>query len=105
MSTPAISVVIPARNADLFITETLESVFAQTFRDLEVVVVDDGSTDQTAAKVGGFGYAVRLLQGRGEGAAKARNSGVAASRGEWIAFLDADDVWAPSKLEHQLAEV
>jgi glycosyltransferase involved in cell wall biosynthesis len=96
-----ISVVVPAFNAEAYIRETIESVLAQTFADLEVVVVDDGSTDATCAIVGEYG-SVRLIRQQQGGAAKARNAGVAAATGEWIAFLDADDLWTPEKLAEQV---
>ncbi|MBK1727351.1 hypothetical protein CKO13_10045 [Halorhodospira neutriphila] len=98
------SVVIPAFNCAEYIAEALESVLQQRPRPLEVIVVDDGSTDDTAAVVHAFGQPVRYLRlpGSGNGAGAARNAGLRASRGEYIAFLDADDVWLPGKLEAQL---
>jgi glycosyltransferase involved in cell wall biosynthesis len=101
---PRVSVVIPAYNASSFIDETLASIFAQTVQDIETVVVDDGSTDDTCARVLTYGARVRLVAGGRAGAAGARNVGVAASGSDWVAFLDADDVWEPDKLERQLAE-
>jgi glycosyltransferase involved in cell wall biosynthesis len=100
---PRISVVMPAFNAAPFITETLKSVLDQTIIDVEVIVVDDGSTDGTRERISGYGDRVRLLHQDRGGAAKARNLGVGHARGEWIAFLDADDLWTPDKLERQLA--
>ena len=103
MSTPTVSVVIPAYNADAYIAETIQSALDQTYRDLEVIVVDDGSSDETMARVSAFGERVRLHQQRNGGVARARNTGVSLARGEWIAFLDADDLWLPTKIERQLA--
>lgn len=104
---PLISVVIPCYNAARFIEGTLRSVLAQTHRELEVIVVDDASTDDSAAlveRVAGSDPRVKLLRRtRNAGTPGApRNEGVAAARGEWIAFLDADDLWHPRKLELQL---
>ena len=102
---PLVTVVIPLYNGERFIAETIRSVLAQTMRDLEVVVVDDGSTDRGAEIVRSFGEPVRYLFQENAGVAAARNAGIAAARGEYIAFLDADDVWVPEKLERQLAEL
>ncbi len=99
---PTISVVIPAYNAARWIGETLESVLAQTYQDFEVIVVDDGSTDETAAVVGEFGGRVRCIQQPNRGQASARNAGIRAARGEYIAFLDADDLWLKEKLHIQV---
>lgn len=100
---PSISVVIPAYQAAGFITESIESVLAQDRPALEVIVVDDGSTDGTADVVRGFGDAVTLVQhpgNRGEGAA--RNSGLDAASGDLIAMHDADDRMRPHRLRTQL---
>ena len=100
-ATPAVSVVIPAYNAARVLGEALRSVFAQTFRDFEVLVIDDGSTDGTAGVAAHYGDRVRLLRQANAGPGAARNAGVAASRAPLIAFLDADDVWLPDKLALQ----
>ncbi|MBK1692156.1 glycosyltransferase family 2 protein [Ectothiorhodospira mobilis] len=101
MSTPWISVVIPAFNAAGYIGQALESVATQEMADLEVIVVDDGSTDGTAEVVAeGFPW-VTLLRKENGGAGSARNLGVAHARGGHVAFLDADDVWLPGKLQAQ----
>jgi glycosyltransferase involved in cell wall biosynthesis len=101
---PEVSVVIPAYNAERTLGEALASVTAQTLGDLEVIVVDDGSTDATAeiARNAGDGR-VRALTVANGGVARARNRGMHEARGELVAFLDADDVWKPAKLERQLA--
>ena len=96
-----VSVVIPAYNAAAFITRCLQSVFAQTLKPEEVIVVDDGSTDNTAALAAELGAKV-ISQPNG-GIAAARNAGIRNACGDWIALLDADDLWAPTKLERQLA--
>jgi glycosyltransferase involved in cell wall biosynthesis len=103
MSTPLVSVIIPAYNAEAYIGDTLRSALNQTFQDLEIIVVDDGSRDQTIARVAAFGDRVRLHPQRNSGVSRARNKGVSLARGEWIAFLDADDQWLPTKIERQLA--
>ena len=94
--------VIPAYNAQRYLAETLRSVQAQTFRDLEVIVVDDGSTDGTAAIVDACGPPVRRLSQANSGVSRARNAGAAAAAGPLLAFLDADDLWEPSKLQKQV---
>jgi glycosyltransferase involved in cell wall biosynthesis len=100
---PGISVVIPTFNSARFIRETVESVLAQTYRDREVIVVDDGSTDSTREVLEGFGKDVRCILQDNRGPSAARNRGVEAARGDWIAFLDADDLWDSRKLEVQMS--
>jgi Glycosyl transferase family 2 len=97
-----ISVVIPAYNAAPFLARCLESVFAQTLKPDEVIVVDDASSDNTAALAAELGAKVvsRKING---GLSAARNSGIQAASSEWIGLLDADDVWLPEKLERQSA--
>jgi glycosyltransferase involved in cell wall biosynthesis len=99
-----VSIVVPAFNAERFIEETIDSVLAQTHRDWELVVVDDGSTDDTASVVQRVDDArIRLVQIPHSGLpAVARNRGIAESRAPHVAFLDADDLWRPEKLAHQL---
>ena len=96
-----VGVVIPAYNAEAFLGATLESVLGQTLRPAKVVVVDDGSHDGTASVAQRFGDRVALVRQQNRGVAEARNAGVAHARTEWLAFLDADDVWLPRKLERQ----
>ena len=100
-----ISVLIPAYNAEEFIREAIDSVLRQTFKDIEVIVVDDGSSDQTASVVRSFSTKVRYYFQENAGAAAARNHCVRLSSGEFLAFLDADDIWAENKLELQLREL
>jgi glycosyltransferase involved in cell wall biosynthesis len=100
---PQVSVIIPAHNAGRTITAALESVFAQTYRDYDVVVVDDGSTDETAARVAEWGDKVLYVRQENRGPASARNEAIRHSSSPHIAFLDADDVWMPRKLERQVA--
>jgi glycosyltransferase involved in cell wall biosynthesis len=99
---PVVSVVIPAYNAAWCVRRAADSVLAQTFRDYELLVVDDGSTDDTAQLLRSYGPAVSVVQKANGGLSSARNAGIAASRGELIAFLDADDWWLPTKLERQV---
>lgn len=96
-----ISVVIPAYNAERFLPRCLKSVFAQTLKPEEVIVVDDGSTDNTASVAAALGATV--VSQANSGISAARNLGIRNASGEWIALLDADDLWAPEKLERQVA--
>lgn len=101
-SYPDVSVVIPAYNAAKTIGATIESVLAQTLPATEIIVVDDGSSDDTATVAEGYGPAVKVVRKPNGGPASARNLGVRRAMGEWIALLDADDHWAPDKLKRQL---
>lgn len=96
---PLFSVVIPAYNASAFVAECIESVLAQTDPDFEVIVVDDGSTDNTSKIVTSFTDSrLTLIQRTNGGLAAARNTGIAGAKGTFVAFLDADDRWLPEKL-------
>jgi glycosyltransferase involved in cell wall biosynthesis len=99
----SVSVIIPAYNAARFLGETLTSVLSQTVPPLEVLVIDDGSTDSTPDVARAFGPRVTLIQQANTGESVARNRAIAAASGEWIAFCDADDLWVPQKLERQCA--
>lgn len=92
------SVVIPCRNAGSYIESTLQSVSSQTLRPTEIIVVDDGSTDDSVQRVEGFATDIKLLHSQCRNGAGTRNIGIAAATNEWIAFLDADDVWYPDHL-------
>lgn len=100
-----VSVVIPAYNAARFIADAIDSVLAQTYRRVECVVVDDGSTDATADVVRRFGDAVRLVSTPNRGVSSARNTGAEAATGRYLAFLDADDLWLPRKVELQVEAI
>lgn len=97
-----VSVVIPCYNAARFLPGAIESALAQTHRDREIIVVDDGSSDETPAVARAYGDRVAYHRQDNRGAAAARNRGMELARGEFIAFLDADDVWFPTKLEEEL---
>ena len=95
-----VSVIIPLYNKEPYVRRALSSIRAQTFEDFEVIVVDDGSTDEGARAVESFDDArVRLVHQQNAGPGAARNRGIAEARGELLAFLDADDEWTPTYLE------
>jgi glycosyltransferase involved in cell wall biosynthesis len=99
---PKVSIIIPAYNADQYIRTALESVLAQSYRDYEVIVVDDGSTDDTKATVHAVGGPIHYIYQSNQGASAARNTGIRAVKGELLCFLDADDSWTPDKLRTQV---
>lgn len=99
---PLVSVVIPAFNCAQFIGSAIDSALAQDYPHLEMIVIDDGSTDDTRGVVETYGDRVRLLAQPNRGCAAARNLGVAKAQGEYIAFLDADDAWWHGKIRYQL---
>ena len=107
MSRPRVSVVIPAYNAAEFIEETLDTVTTQTYRDFEIIVVDDGSKDETKTVVDAYlnrkGVSGRCIKQENKKIAGARNTGIGAAQGELIAFLDHDDAWFPTRLERGIA--
>jgi glycosyltransferase involved in cell wall biosynthesis len=105
MARPTISVVIPAYNASGFLAETLRSVLAQTVPPDEVLVIDDGSKDNTLEIAESFAPQVTAIRRPNSGAATSRNYAVEQAKSEWIAFVDADDIWEPEKLERQLAVI
>jgi glycosyltransferase involved in cell wall biosynthesis len=98
-----VSVIIPAYNVEAYVAETIESVLKQTHRVDEVIVVDDGSTDRTAQAAESVGRLVRVYRQANAGASVARNYALERASGDLIAFLDADDLWEPQKLKHQIA--
>lgn len=102
---PTISVIMPAYQAEAFIARTVRSAQTQTLRPLEILVVDDGSQDNTAEAAAACGDLVRVIRQANGGPASARNTGAREARGEWLAFLDADDGWVPNKLERQVAQM
>jgi glycosyltransferase involved in cell wall biosynthesis len=100
---PFVSVILPAYNATRFIGAAIESVLAQTYSRLELIVVDDGSTDSTASIVRGYRDRVRYIYQENARQAAARNNGLRHATGDLMAFIDADDIWLPQKLEKQVA--
>ncbi len=99
---PRVSVIVPAFNAELTIRDAVASVFAQTYRDFEVIVVDDGSSDATCAALETWRDCLTYVRQPNGGPGRARNTGIERARGEFVAFLDADDLWLPRKLERQI---
>jgi glycosyltransferase involved in cell wall biosynthesis len=103
---PLVSVIVPAYNAARFLPESLPSVLAQTWTDFELIVVNDGSTDDTVACVEAFtDPRIRLVTQANRGLAGARNGGIRVARGTFIALLDADDLWHPEKLARHVAHL
>jgi glycosyltransferase involved in cell wall biosynthesis len=102
---PTVSVVIPCYNAAPFLRETLDSAINQTYPPLEILVIDDGSTDDSAAIAESYGSPVRVIRQPNQGESVARNRGIDEARGDWIAFQDADDLWNPKKTEKQIKEI
>jgi len=101
---PLVSVIIPTYNRAALVQEAVASVLAQTCRDFELLVVDDGSTDGTAATLAPLAGQLTLLRHPSRrGVSGARNTGIAAAQGQWLALLDSDDLWLPEKLARQLA--
>jgi glycosyltransferase involved in cell wall biosynthesis len=100
---PLVSVIIPAYNSGAYLRPTVESVLTQAHRPIEILIVDDGSTDDTARTAESFGPPVRLLRQARTGHPAARNAGIRAAIGDYLAFVDHDDLWSPGKLEAQLA--
>jgi glycosyltransferase involved in cell wall biosynthesis len=99
---PSVSVIIPAFNAETFLEETLDSVLSQTFDDYEIIVVDDGSTDRTPEVLKRYDTSIHSIRTVNRGPSHARNTGIRAAGGCYVAFLDADDLWTPDKLALQI---
>lgn len=97
-----VSVIIPTFNSQQYISQSIDSVYSQTFKNFEIIVIDDGSTDNTRGLILSKYPRVRYYFIENQGAAHARNYGISLSDGEFIAFLDADDLWNPRKLEKQI---
>ncbi|PYS51296.1 MAG: glycosyl transferase family A [Acidobacteria bacterium] len=102
MHKPLVSVIIPSYNYARYIGEAIDSVLAQTYANVEVVVVDNSSTDNTLEVLRGYGDSIRWFQQPNQGVSGSRNRGIVESGGELVAFLDADDVWLPEKLARQV---
>ena len=99
---PKISVIIPTYNSARYLPEAIESVLTQTYKDFELIVIDDGSSDNTKEVVVPYLDRIMFLEGPNGGPSKARNRGIRQSSGEYVAFLDADDIWYSDKLQRQL---
>jgi glycosyltransferase involved in cell wall biosynthesis len=99
---PRVSVIIPTYNCEQFLGRTIDSALRQTYRDFEIILVDDGSTDGTQSLVAGYGKAVCYVYQPNQGASAARNTALSRASGEFIAYLDADDLWMPEKLARQV---
>lgn len=97
-----VSAVIPTYNYGHFVCEAVESALAQTYAPLEVIVVDDGSTDDTRDRLARYGDRIRYVRQENQGLSAARNTGIREARGRWVAFLDSDDRWHPRRLELQM---
>ena len=106
---PTVSVIMPAYNCEAYIEKAIRSVMGQSFRDWELIVIDDGSKDSTRDIIGGLASEddriIFLPNEKNIGVANTRNRGIEVSRGSYIAFLDSDDIWCPDKLELQLARL
>ncbi len=102
MSKPRISVIIPTYNRQDLVVEAIQSVLAQTFTSFEIIVVDDGSTDDTVARIQPYLDRLTYKKKKNEGVAAARNTGIRHALGEFVCFLDSDDLWEPDKLATQI---
>ncbi|MGO9245442.1 MAG: glycosyltransferase family 2 protein [Verrucomicrobiia bacterium] len=102
MTSPLVSVVIPTYNYGRYICETVESALGQTYSPIEIIVVDDGSTDDTRECLAAYGDRIRYIHQQNRGLSAARNTGIQAAQGKFVALLDSDDLWLPDKLERQV---
>jgi glycosyltransferase involved in cell wall biosynthesis len=102
MSNDLVTALIPTYNYGRFVTQAVESALAQTYRPIEIIVVDDGSSDDTRERLAPYSERIRYIYQDNQSVAAARNTGIQAARGNLIAFLDADDLWHPHKLELQM---
>ncbi len=102
---PLVSIIIPCYNAERWVSEAVESCLRQTYTPIEIIVVNDGSTDASPERLRAFGDQILLIDGPNRGAAHARNTALDEARGEYIQFLDADDYLLPDKIERQMARL
>lgn len=105
MESNLVSCIIPVFNGERFLAEAIDSILAQTYEPVEIIVVDDGSTDGTAELIGRYGRQVSYVQQTNQGSATAKNRGVSVAKGDFFAFLDADDLWRPEKIERQMTHL
>jgi glycosyltransferase involved in cell wall biosynthesis len=99
---PIVSIIVPTYNGVRYIAETIQSILQQTYKDFEIIVIDDGSTDETVQVIHSFGKKVRYFYQSNRGPASARNIGIQQAKGKYIALIDHDDLWLPNKLEKQV---
>jgi glycosyltransferase involved in cell wall biosynthesis len=99
---PTVSIIVPTYNSSAYIYETIDSLLAQTFKDYEIIIVDDGSTDDTQEKLKIYGDKIKYIYQSNQGPSVARNNGITLAVGKYIAFLDSDDLWLSEKLELQV---
>lgn len=104
MNNKLVSVIIPVFNSEKYIEESIESVLGQTYKNIELICIDDGSTDNSLSILESFGDKIVLIKSSNCGASEARNKGISLAEGEYIAFLDADDVWEINKIELQMKQ-
>jgi glycosyltransferase involved in cell wall biosynthesis len=102
-TTAGVSVIVPVYNGERYLAQAIESILAQTLPPIEIIVIDDGSSDNSSGIAQEFGQPVRCLRQKNQGISAARNRGIELSSGQYLAFLDADDLWLPDKLRLQLA--
>lgn len=103
---PLVSIIMPTYNTASYVVEAVKSVFTQTYSPIELIAIDDGSTDGTLEILKSFGDNVRIISdGTNVGIGGARNKGIRVARGEYIAFMDSDDIWNPKKLERQMKQL
>jgi glycosyltransferase involved in cell wall biosynthesis len=102
MRNPLVSAIIPNYNYGQYLREAVDSVLAQTYPKIEIIVVDDGSKDESRKIIKSYGKKIKAIFQENQGVSAARNNGVAESSGEFVAFLDADDAWLPAKIEKQM---
>ena len=104
MKNSMVSCVVPVFNGERYVREALESIHKQTYAPLEIIVVDDGSTDNTGKVIEGLDFSIHYVKQDNSGPAATRNHGIRLAQGDFVAFLDADDLWHPEKLTKQMAE-
>ena len=105
MPTPLVSVIMPCYNGEAYLSESIDSVLNQDFTDFELIVVDDGSTDNSIATLRSYGSKIRIVNQDHTGVSAARNTGISMAKGEFIAFLDCDDYWAPNFLSDMVTDM
>lgn len=103
MDSPLVSIIVPVFNGEKYLCEAIESILAQTYQTIEIIIVDDGSTDNSSGVAKSFAPKVRYVYQNKSGIGAALNRGIELSQGDFLAFLDADDLWIENKLMHQIA--